>query len=122
VRTLGGMSCEVARVRPGSSRLFGFLWFTDEINRMDPVGTGTFTSFTVPTPGVEPACLTIGVDGNIWFTEYGGNRSGRLTVMGDFAEFPIPTMGTVPHDIVAGPDDSLWFTLSSGNKLGRITP
>jgi virginiamycin B lyase len=89
---------------------------------MDPAGTGTFTSFTVPTPNAEPACLTIGVDGNLWFTEYGSNQVGRITPTGEFAEFSVSTMGSVPHDIVTGPDYNLWFTLSSGNKIGSVTP
>ncbi len=74
----------------------------------------------------DPRDITVGPDGNIWFTESRG-AIGRITLgksSGDtLTEF------TVPHDngaygIAVGPDDALWFCepFNSGiNKVGRIT-
>jgi virginiamycin B lyase len=93
----------------------------DRIDRMDPAGTGAIAPFAAPA-GSEPAGITIGPDGNLWFTEYEGHQIGRMTLDGTVTEFPVPTAGNVPYGIVTGPDGNLWFTESRGNKIGRIAP
>jgi hypothetical protein len=41
---------------------------------------GAFTDFfMIPTPGSQPAAITVGSDKNIWFTEYSGNKIGQIT-------------------------------------------
>ena len=50
--------------------------------RYNPL-SGAFTSFPVPTPkafsgNVQPTGITVGPDGNIWFTENAGNKIGRV--------------------------------------------
>jgi streptogramin lyase len=65
--------------------------------------------------------ITAGPDGNLWFTEYGGNKIGRITTAGSITEFAIPTANSGPTGITAGHDGNLWFTESNGNKIGRIT-
>ena len=49
----------------------------------------------------SPAAITAGPDGNLWFTEFDGNRIGRMTPAGAFTEFaPDPagegSMGRAP--------------------------
>jgi len=34
------------------------------------------------TAGANPQGITAGPDGNVWFTEYSGNRIGRITPIG----------------------------------------
>ena len=82
------------------------------------------TEYPLPQPGSRPVGITLGPDGNIWFTEQGANQIGRLTPAGVLTEFPVPTAGSGPSFITAGPDGNLWFTEHSvsGNKIGRITP
>jgi hypothetical protein len=63
-----------------------------------------------------------GPDGNLWFTEQGANRIGRITTSGNFTEYPLPPTSSQPTIIVVGPDGNLWFTEQSGNQIGRITP
>jgi streptogramin lyase len=98
----------------------------DAIVRMTP--SGQFTVFPLPHPGVLPDGITVGPDGNVWFTEYYGNAVGRITPDGVITEFHVPTHyngGTPqsqPHEIVAGPDGNLWFPDSGGGKIGRISP
>jgi len=60
--------------------------------------------------------------GNLWFTEFCGDRIGRLnpwtgiiTVLAPFA------LGTFAVGITAGPDDKMWFTEYNGNVVGRLT-
>src|SRR6516164_1677835 len=79
-----------------------------------------FNEFQLPA-GSEPDGITAGPDGNLWFTEYSGNKIGRITPAGMFAQFPLPTPDSQPSRIAAGPDGNLWFTEQYGNKIGRIT-
>ena len=68
----------------------------------------------------QPAGITTGPDGNIWFTEENGNRIGRITPSGQITEFDLPG-GSLPAEITPGPDGALWFTQSGSNSIGRIT-
>jgi streptogramin lyase len=75
--------------------------------------------------GSTPQNITGGPDGNVWYTDWGGNRIGRITPGGSITTFPISPPGTPstqPWGITAGPDGNLWFTENLGNKIGRITP
>jgi len=90
--------------------------------------TATFTlalnEFPLPTGYNELQGITAGPHGNLWFTDYDGNKIGRITTAGVITEFPIPTSDSYssgPYGIAAGPDDNLWFTEWGGNKIGRIT-
>lgn len=111
----------------------GHVWYTlregNRIGRINPA-TGTVTTFAVPTvvpcthaPGScssKPSGITVGPDGNLWFTELHGNKIGRITPSGTITEYPLPTPGRHPSNIVAGPDGYLWFTEAGGSKIGRI--
>ncbi|HEU5199028.1 MAG TPA: hypothetical protein VFU32_05295, partial [Ktedonobacterales bacterium] len=75
----------------------------------------------------NPADITTGPDGNLWFTESTGNKIGRVTPAGRIQEFSLPTtcdnsLGCGPTGITSGPDGALWFTESLGNQIGRMTP
>jgi streptogramin lyase len=79
------------------------------------------TEFIIPTAGAQPRGITAGPDGNVWFTEFVGNRIGRIRPDGTITEFPL-VAGSQPSAIVAGPDGNLWFTELGRNRIGRITP
>jgi streptogramin lyase len=73
------------------------------------------------TPGSRPNEITVGPDGNLWFTEGASNRIGRITTAGVVTEFSAGiTPGSAPFGITAGPDGNLWFTEFAA--IGRITP
>ena len=84
---------------------------------------GVVTEFSAGiTSGAFPVDITVGPDGNLWFTEAGVNRIGRITPLGVVTEFSAGiTPGAGPQGITAGPDGNLWFTEYSGNRIGRIT-
>jgi streptogramin lyase/single-stranded DNA-binding protein len=92
--------------------------------------TGTYTStltpgiteFPAPNSGSSLYDITAGPDGNLWFTEWSGNRIGRITPSGTIAEFPMPTASSSPNVITTGPDGNLWLTEWGSNKVGRVTP
>jgi streptogramin lyase len=82
------------------------------------------TEFTAGiTGGASPVGITAGPDGNLWFTEYNGNRIGRITPQGVVTEFSTGiSAGARPNGIALGPDGNLWFTETGGNRIGRISP
>jgi virginiamycin B lyase len=86
---------------------------------------GHFRSFKVPTDNSQPRHITLGSDGNMWFTESEFNVSqiGVVDAKGRITEFVVPSPGSQPTDIVAGSDGALWFTESSGFPfgIGRVT-
>jgi streptogramin lyase len=79
------------------------------------------TEFPIPTAGSDPSGIATGPDGAVWFTEFRGNRIGRITTAGVVSEFAIPTSDSGPVDIAVGPDAALWFTEDSAGRVGRIT-
>jgi streptogramin lyase len=92
------------------------------IARITP--TGTLTTFAIPSANAQPYGITNGLDGNLYFTEPGVNRTtnkiGRITPTGTITEFPIPTALSGPVFIAAGPSNTIWFTEGSANKIGEL--
>jgi virginiamycin B lyase len=68
--------------------------------------------------GFDDNGITVGPDGNVWFTVFNTLRVGRITPAGAVQQFAGSTRG--PADIVTGPDGALWFT-EYGTRIGRIT-
>src|SRR5262245_16916383 len=64
-------------------------------------------SFPVPK-GSQPTEITLGPDGNVWYTIQNSSRIGRITPGGSSTTFRTLDF-TAPSDIVAGPDGNLWF-------------
>ena len=85
-------------------------------------GKGAATHFGLPTKNSQPAGITSGPDGNLWFTQFTSGRIAKVDTAGKITEFPIPTERSGPFDITTGHDGNLWFTEFSANKVGRITP
>ncbi len=75
------------------------------------------------SPGSQPKGIAAGPDGNLWFTQPGKDRIGRITPDGEVTEFSAGiTPGSSPRGITAGPDGNLWFTQPGKDRIGRITP
>jgi parallel beta-helix repeat protein len=74
----------------------------------------------VPTADSALRSIARGPDGNLWFTEPGSNKIGRLTPSGTLTEFDGVSGGS-PAAITAGPDGNLWFTDPGTNKIGKMT-
>jgi streptogramin lyase len=58
------------------------------------VASRNITEFALPGQGSQPYRITSGPDGNLWFTEYQGNKIGRITPAGQITEFAVPTSGS----------------------------
>ena len=100
----------------------GDLWFTEPNNglvvRVDP--QGQVQQFPADVSG--PFGITLGPDGNIWYT--GLNAIGRIAPTGGTPTvFSLAGLSNEPvdaRDITAGPDGGLWFTTDS-NSIGFIS-
>jgi streptogramin lyase len=79
------------------------------------------TEYHVTTPGSNLRDITPGPDGNLWFTELGGHKVGRITTAGVITEFSLGITSR-PFSIVSGPDNNLWVTDPGQNTIVRITP
>ena len=91
------------------------------IVRMSP--HGEFHEFAMP-PRTGPAEeLTVGSEGNIWFTWGGfpGDKIGRITAGGVVSTFPV-RKDSYPWGIAAGPKGTMWFTEERGGGIGYLDP
>src|SRR5262249_3327923 len=106
-----------------------------KIGRITPAGA--LTEFPLPAPNSYPGALTLGPDGNLWFTENSpelppesvspADKTRRITPAGAITDFPLPARDGSPGDLMVGPDGNLWFTQYSISSampavIGRITP
>jgi streptogramin lyase len=105
----------------------GKLWFGEgtttgtRIARMDTSGhVGVGDEFTLPSGDGGINAMTLGPDGNVWFTLGNPAAVGRITPTGTITIFPTPTAGSLPFGIAAGPDGRLWFPERNSDKIGAI--
>jgi virginiamycin B lyase len=82
----------------------------------------TVSEFGVPNGG-DSGGLTVGPDGNLWFSQPLHNKITRATTAPAFTDYTVPTANSGPFAITLGPDKNLWFTESSAtaNKIGVVT-
>lgn len=87
------------------------------------IPVGTVTEFPLaPRPAslqAITASITLGPDGNLWFTADSTSTIGRINPStGVVTEFPTGIPNARPMGIVTGPDGNLWFTEMAGNAIG----
>ncbi len=106
---------------------FGNVWISFS-NKFVKVTPANATSEIALPSGVQPAALTFGADGNIWFLRTDSAKIGRIQPDGTNAtEFSVPAGNfgfggfSVSSDIVLATDGNFWFTQYYGG-VGRITP
>jgi streptogramin lyase len=91
-----------------------------EIVRVTP--NGSLKTFPM-SKGIRPSGMASGPDGNIWFTDPGGNSIGRMSPMGAVRQFALPKRNAQPVGITAGPDGRMWFTEGGGvGSIGGTVP
>jgi RHS repeat-associated protein len=87
--------------------------------------TAGITEYAVPTSVSQPLHLTVGPDGNLWFTENFSSKIGMITTAGSISEYSLPSPAnfSFPQDITSGPDGNLWVTVpgSSADYLVKCT-
>ncbi|MGA7747544.1 MAG: hypothetical protein WCA52_11120 [Candidatus Aquilonibacter sp.] len=81
-----------------------------------------YTPIALPNASALPQNLTIGRDGNVWFTDatgYVGFISLSTCASGTCKAFEYHVGGS-PWGITSGPDGNIWFTDSSTNAIGKV--
>src|SRR5262249_44730906 len=71
--------------------------------------------------GSQPFAITMGEDGNFWFTLSSGSKVARITPRGVITYFTTPSLSN-PAFITPGPDGNIWFGEGSTGKIASITP
>jgi hypothetical protein len=82
--------------------------------------THAITEFPLPTAS-QPSQIAAGADGNVWFTESGDNKIGRITPAGIITEFALAAANSRSRGIAAGADGNVWFTGSGSFSVGVVT-
>ena len=71
--------------------------------------------------GSQPFAITMGDDGNFWFTLSNGGKVARITPRGVISYFMTPSLSN-PAFITPGPDGNVWFGEGSTGKIASVTP
>jgi streptogramin lyase len=135
-----GVSIDGVTWGPGGNLWFAEPGFPDASTGFVGSGIGMFnpatravTNFPVSAPTADPyevpSRVTVGPDGNLWFTESDEtNAEGQLGELDATTHavslFPAISPSSpylLATDIISGPDASLWFT-STGDAIGQIDP
>jgi streptogramin lyase len=149
-RSIDGSSSVVGRVTPAgviseykttpvpgsiaalSAGADGHVWFVKDgfggpaVGRIDPA-TGLFTTFSSGLNGAFTLFggMTLGGDGNVWFTSYFDGLIGRVTPAGVISEFGGVAPNAQLNAITAGPQiagsNTLWVTDPTNKAIARLT-
>src|SRR5215469_4257948 len=98
-----------------------------------PGGVPTFVDYGIPSNPADPAYMTLGPDGALWFTELGigsslGCQIGRITTGGSpsITEYILPFAQPPPDfDLCLGltsAGGNIWFAEADTGAIGRVTP
>ena len=71
--------------------------------------------------GSQPFDITMGADGNFWFTLSNSNEVARITPHARIDYFVTPSLSN-PAFITPGPDGNIWFGEGSTGKIAFVTP
>ncbi|PYK28841.1 MAG: Virginiamycin B lyase [Verrucomicrobia bacterium] len=71
--------------------------------------------------GSQPFAITMGEDGNFWFTLSNSSKVARITPRGSINYFRTPSLSN-PAFITPGPDGNIWFGEGSTGKIASVTP
>jgi len=112
----------------------GRVWFTEKVGRKlavyDPEKK-EFTPYSLPSSwgGMGFSNMTMGPDGEIWFTvtrwiegEKEPNILGQFSPAdGYFTKYVLPHH-TIPEELIVDANGTIWFIASNKNNLYRIDP
>ena len=116
-----GRQPEVDRLGPGGRPLVHGRRGREQ-DRQERHERGTSRSTRSRALGSSPAGITVGPDGNIWFTEFSGDKVGKITPQGIVTEYDAPDGRGRAVEHHAGGDGNLWFTENKADQIGKISP
>ena len=68
-----------------------------------------FVFYDIPTEHSFPGGIAVDSKGNVWFSEYRGNKIAMLNKAGVIREYETPTKDSNPYDIAVDSKDNIWF-------------
>jgi len=75
----------------------------------------------VPTPNASLRGITVGADGDLWYTANFANKIGRMAPDGTMlGEYDIPTAGSGARCIAPMSDGRLFFTQWNAGLIGEV--
>ncbi len=107
----------------------GNIWFTAtspaELGVLHPA-TNFLLEFPLDIANSAPDAITVGKDGNLYFTDPGVFGQSAIGVfnpatLGRF-EVPTPTVGADPNSIAVANDGTIWFTENAVGMVGEYDP
>ena len=84
-------------------------------------GQGLQVNIFNTTSAFNPAGITLGPDGNVWFTPEDQSNVIEVTSSGQFTAYPVPNQGSAQF-ITAGPDGNIWYTDDLNNAIAQLVP
>ena len=122
--SLGGSSTDQLQPTEIVAAPDGNLWFNQthpsapqgEVGRITT--SGAVTIFPFPAGG-RPLGMAVGVDGNVWVADGGGNAVVRVSPSGVMRPFALPRRDSQPSEITEGKNGRMWFT-EGGGRIGSI--
>src|SRR5437868_7445822 len=69
--------------------------------------------------GSQPFAITMGEDGNFWFTLSNSSKVARITPSGRISYSRTPSLSN-PAFITPGPDGNIWFNEGSSGKIASV--
>jgi virginiamycin B lyase len=102
----------------------GALWFCEskanQIAKID-ARSGKIQEFKIPSGNAQCSTAVAGPDGNIWFTEWGTGKIGRIGTGGGFEEYEIGNPNAGPAGITVGADRNLYFSMEGPSAIGKMS-
>lgn len=92
--------------------LLSFTLLPASLAHAAPAQAGQITEYPL-SPGSVPWGITSAPDGNLWFTDQGTDKIGRITTQGKITEYSVGAC--CPVDITSGPSNDLWYTVTNDN-------
>ena len=99
------------------------LWVTETTtNRIARVSPSTLSirEFAVPTANSVPWGITASADGNMYFSESGVGKVGRITTSGSITEIGLPNSGSRPVGIASDAYGNIWVAEYGCNRVAEI--
>src|SRR6266567_4931017 len=82
---------------------------------------GALTEFPLPAqPVANLSGITVGPDGNVWFSGGTGSVVGRITTDGTIKEFLVPTPDAYLTGITPGANNTVWVAENQASQVARI--
>ena len=99
----------------------GIVWGTLQgANQLVKIEPGKeITEFELPTRGSSPSDVAADAAGNVWVTEFRGNKIAKFSD-GKFTEFVVPGEWSGLTGIAVAADGAVWFGMVKGHALGRL--